>query len=106
VLATRLTWTSFSCRPSVFDSSRLNAIVSIQPLEFQTRLASCVSESLHTTVVTETASVKGYLSNACCFGSFRDQGTNSLGSFYVTCLTFAKVFIQGRGSCKHVASIS
>src|SRR5690554_3954533 len=103
VLATRFTWTSFSCSPS-FGSTSLGLLAMIQPLEFQSAFAGRIGESLDATVILETAAVKRDLFYTSGAGALGNQLTNRTGGVDVAGLALAERFVQGGGTGQHLVA--
>src|SRR5690625_5975077 len=97
VLATRLTCTSFSCKPSLLPSSFL-AYAIFQPLEFQSSFARSFGQGLDSPMVFEAAAVKRYARHTSCFCTLGHQGANQFRGFRITGVTGTQLFIQRRGT--------
>src|SRR5690554_4991724 len=104
VLATRLTCTSFSWKPSLLPSSFL-AYAIFQPLEFQSSFTRSFGQCLDPPVVFEATAIKGnarYTSGFCTFGH---QCTNQFSGFRITGFTGTQILIQRGGARDHACTI-
>src|SRR5690625_5382008 len=104
VLATRLTCTSFSCKPSLLPSSFL-AYAIFQPLEFQSSFARSFGQGLDSPMVFEAAAVKRYARHTSCFCTLCHHGANQFRGFRITDVTGTLLFFQSRGTLDYACTL-